>query len=370
MSDLMPTRGANRGFAAFRQARSLGSRLGLPLILAGCTSATSPGDAASTDAGAEPAPAVVKVEAPAAPPRADWPEVPPDLFFPDPLAILADDTPLPGRTAPPTTDAATIAAANADPGVAPGMADTDMLAVDTADAVPEVGGENRVDWAALIPPEDLSAEASDVVERLDQRLGSVANYNAAYLELPVMISELGALAAIAQRHPGDIEWKDRAGLVAEQAAAMTAEPLRRGAKSFKQAGEPFAVLLAALRGGGASSAGEPAEFADAAAFDDLMKRFGQGQEYLNVNASSEALVAKNTAAVRREANVLAALSKVSAHESFGYGGFDEEFNRLSADMTAAAAELSATAGEDWEAFDLARSKLAKSCSNCHGVYRN
>ena len=328
----------------------------IALLLAGCGTAPSP--VAVTAPDAEPAPAVVD-EPPAAPPRVEWPDVPGDLFFPDPLAILADDTPLPGMTA------RTAAAANADP-----TPDTDMVAVETADADPAGDDPKAVDWAALIPPEDLNAEVAAVVERLEQRLGSVANYNAAYLELPTMIAELGALAAVAQRHPGSIEWKDRAGLVAEKAAAMNAEPLRRGAKSYKQASEPFAVLLAALRGGGSSPGGEPAEFADVSEFDSLMKRFGQGQEWLNVNASSEQLVAKDPAAVKREANVLAALSKVTAHESFGYGGFDPEFDRLSADMTAAATEMSATAGDNWTTFDLARSKLSASCSNCHGAYRN
>ena len=301
----------------------------------------------------------------AARPAPAWPQVPGDVFFADPFAVLADETPVPGAapiTATPERSAAPSAGAMAGDGMTGGP--VDAVAASGNDA-PETAA---TDWAALLPPDALDQQVRAVMEELAKNSRDVQTYNNAYLSIPPAVGELASLFAVGARYEEGVGWSDNAAALAKKANQMVESNLRRGAGGQKQVADPLRTLDALLNGGGAGS-GEEIDFSDAADFTLLMKRFQVGVDSLKSLASSPQLLEANKAAVEREARVLALLSEISADESHGWG-FDAEFVALSKKMTAAAVGTADAVGKDFDAFDDARRSLSQSCSDCHGEYRN
>ena len=287
--------------------------------------------------------------------RVARPVVPGDVFFSDPFAVLADDTPAPGAAA---------ADATGDPDITGGP--VDAAAAGGGESDPDAPA--AVDWAALLPADALDSQVKATLAALADRTRDVGTYNNAYLQLPPAAAELAALFAVGGRMHRGPEWAGRADQLAAKAAEMTAEPLRRGAAGFNQAQVPLRTLDALLNGGGRGGGGEPDDLAAHTDFNLLMSRFQVGVDRLAAIASSPQLLAANRGDARREARVLAVLSAVTADPSHGWGE-DAEFRMLSEAMTDAAV-AAADAADDYDAFDAARRELGQTCSNCHGVYRN
>ena len=288
-----------------------------------------------------------------------WPQVPGDVFFADPFAVLADETPVPGAApiaATPTRSAPAAGDVIGGP--------VDAVAASGNDA-PEAAA---IDWAALLPPDALDEQVRAVMEELGKNSRDVQTYNNAYLSIPPAVGELASLFAVGARYDEGVAWSDNAAALAKKANQMVESNLRRGAGGQKQVADPLRTLDALLNGGGAGS-GEAIDFSDAADFTLLMKRFQVGVDSLKALASSPQLLEANKEAVEREARVLALLSEISADESHGWG-FDAEFVALSKKMTTAAVGTADAVGKDFDAFDAARRSLSQTCSDCHGEYRN
>ncbi len=289
---------------------------------------------------------------PAVPPT--FPEVPADVFFPDPFAVFGDDTPVPG--AAPVAAVAT--AAPFTPAASP-------TPTPSAPAAPEV---TATDWASLLPAADLDQQVRAVMAELAENSRDVQTYNNSYLSIPPVATELAALFAVGARYEEGVPWSDSAAALAQKAQQIVATDLRRGAGGQKQVADPLGTLDSLLNGGGRGSGGT-VEFSKATDFSLLMKRFERGKESLKSLASSEPLLESNREAVQREARVLAILSEISADESLEWGS-DQDFAALSRRMTTAASATAEAAGKDFDTFDAARRQLSQTCLNCHGEYRD
>ena len=318
-----------------------------------------------TDDPPKPAPPKTDEETPAAIPAVQpepevtiqRPKLPDDIFFKDPLAIAANRTRAPGVETP-----------------SQGTADNEIPMTKGSDTATEPpADEKAVDWAALLPAELLVVEVNRIRERFAPKLASVATFNSSLLDFPPYAAELGALAGIATEHSGNIPWKTNAKYVRDLSAEMIVEKLQRGQKSYEQVKLPLdkiATLLDGKRPEGLPEADDTTDFALAADFGYLMRRFEAGQNYLKTTGGSEAAFKQNAADLTRETRVLAALSKVIAGDDYGYGE-DSKFQGYAAFMTESALKA-ATAAEqgDFAAFDLEASNLAQSCVKCHADYRN
>lgn len=284
------------------------------------------------------------------------PRLPDDVFFDDPLAVANNRTRIGGSE--PESDPIAVPA-------------TDLAAGSEPD--PSEGEASQsVDWAALLPAELLVAEVTRIRERFEPKLASVANFNNSLLDVPPYAAEVAALGGIATLHPGDIPWKRNAKHVRDLAAAMTAEELQRGQKSYEQAKEPFDKVVAILDGKTPDGLPESADETDfsAADFGYLMRRFEAGQNATQTTATSQTTFKQNAADLAREMRVLAALSKVIASEDHGYGD-DPMFQGFASAMTQAALDSAAAAeAGDFEKFGLSFNALGQSCTQCHGEYRN
>lgn len=284
------------------------------------------------------------------------PQIPPDLFFEDPLAVANNTTRVDGSAAP---ESEAVAAVTTDQAAEPEPAPPETAAA--------------VDWAILLPAELLTAEVTRIRERFEPKLASVATFNNSLLDFPPYMAELAALGGIAAAHQSPIPWKDKAKHVRDLAAATTEEQLQRGQKSYVQVKGPFekvAAILDGKRPADLPEADDETDFAVAADFGYLMRRFEAGQNTIQTTGGSASAFKQNAADLAREARILAALSRVVADADYGYGD-DPKFQRFAADMTHAALEA-ATAAEsgDHAKFDLAFNALGQSCNACHGEYRN
>ncbi|QDT38163.1 hypothetical protein [Stratiformator vulcanicus] len=287
-----------------------------------------------------------------------WPNVPEEIFFDDPLAIAADKRIVAGMEARAT---GSVEVASSVPEESTGT-----------DSNPSEPPDKAVAWSDLITGDALSEEVTKIRNRFAGKVRSVADFNNGYLDIPYYAAELGALAHVATMHSDPISWKDHAPAIRDLAAEMVAEQLRRGAKSQKQVAEPFEKIDAVLRGNIAPDLPESSDevqFWEVADFGGLMQRFDAAEKNLNLLGAGSDALNSNRDEVSRESQLLAVLAQVIVQEGYGYAE-DSEFIGYSNLMTESAKTMreSAEAG-DFEGFDLARSKLSQSCTDCHGVYR-
>ncbi|HEX6983789.1 MAG TPA: hypothetical protein VF170_00365, partial [Planctomycetaceae bacterium] len=224
----------------------------------------------------EDAPVVVPTGPPAPAPVDDRallrrPKLPDDVFFDDPLAIVANRTRVPGVAVPESRPASPTESAPAD-----------------TEPSPE---PQAVDWASLLPADLLVVEVNRIRERFAPKLQSVASFNNSLLDFPPYAAELAALGGIATEHPGNVPWKQNAKYVRDLAAEMLADQLQRGQKSYEQVKGPFdkiATLLDGKRPEGLPEADDATDFATAADFGYLMRRFEAGQNAMKTTGGSEA----------------------------------------------------------------------------------
>lgn len=289
------------------------------------------------------------------------PTVPEDVFFEDPLAIAANGSRAPGMQ--PSGDAVATTDRTPEPGTPAGT--------EPSPGQPTAGA--LVDWASLLPADQLTAEVARIRERFAPKLESVATFNNSLLDFPPYMAELAALAGIATEHGGDISWKGNAKYVRDLAGQTVTAELQRGQKSYDQVKKPFekiVVLLDGKKADGLPESTDSTDFSAVADFGYLMKRLETGQNLLKNTGGTAAALKQNAADLARETRVAAALSQVIVGEGYGYAS-DAKFRGYASAMTQASRDAAAAAeAGDFAKFDAAFSAMGQSCVKCHGDYRN
>lgn len=242
----------------------------------------------------------------------------------------------------------------------------------TVDPSPSTESNASADWTKLLPVTVLDNEIKNTSNQLKEKVQTTAAFNGGYLELPPYIATMAAFAHVATLHSEEVRWKEHAPVIRTLGAQMLAEPLRRGAAGFRKLQaeyEPIAEILA-----GSSPAAPPeipadVTFVDVAAMSDLMKRLELAQNWLKVNANSEASLKSNADQVKHEAHVIASLAEIIAAEGYGYFE-DEDFLGHSRPMRDAAMSIvDAADSGDFSAYELSSSRIMQSCTECHSDYR-
>ncbi|QDU11122.1 cytochrome c [Gimesia aquarii] len=285
--------------------------------------------------------------------------IPYDVWFDNPLAVAANSksvTPV----ALPGTSVANSTAASTSPNA--------TKTTETQEPSPTGG----VDWKTIIPMPVVEAQVKEIRNRLTRNMQSVGTYNTSYLELPTFTATLAALAGIVTEHPEDIGWKKNAKYLRDLSAAFTAEPLMRGAKSFRKVQIPYEQMIVILNGSlpaDVPKSEDKIPLSDVASMGDLMKRADIASKWLKSNVGSADALKAEKEKVINEAHLLAAIAKVITTEGYGYVD-DEGFLGYANPMSDACLKMVAAAKSDnYEEFDQGLTQVYKACTQCHSEYK-
>ena len=237
--------------------------------------------------------------------------------------------------------------------------------------VAEEEGEDVSGWGAVISAEDLRDEIKRSRNVMAAAVGTVAAFNRMQEELPGEAATLAAMAQITADHPGRVPWKDYADAVRTLAVRVGEASSSRGRSARDEARASFDPLDSIL-GGNPPPDNAVAEFdrvldADRAT---LMHRMETALKYLQQEAPDAATMADNGGDLARQAAVLGALSRFTAHEAYDNAA-EADYQQWANDLTAAARDAGAAAREtkDYAAYRAAVDRAAATCAACHGAYR-
>lgn len=285
--------------------------------------------------------------------------IPYDVWFDNPLAVAGDN-----QSVQPVALPGNNVAANTTP------APAGEMKTETAQA--SAGGGSGTDWKTIIPMPILESQVKDIRNRLTKNMQSVGTYNTSYLEIPTFTATLAALAEVANQHSEDVGWKKNAKYLRELAAAFTAEPLMRGAKSYRAMQIPYEQIIVILNGSapaGLPEADDKKPIAEVASMGDLMKRADIAYKWLKSNVGSADALKAEKEKVIEEAHLLAAISKIITLEGYGYvddKGFLGHANPM---QEACLKMVEAAKNDNFQEFDQGMSRVYKSCTECHSEYK-
>lgn len=286
--------------------------------------------------------------------------IPYDVWFDNPLAVAGNNqsvapVSLPGNSVV-ANSTTTAPAKNMTP--APSQADS--------------GASSGTDWKTIIPMPVLESQVKEIRNRLTKNMQSVGTYNTSYLEIPTFTATLAALAGIVTEHSEDVGWKENAKYLRDLAASFNAEPLMRGAKSYRALQIPYEQMIVILNGSlpaGVPESDDKKPIAEVASMGDLMKRADIAYKWLKSNVGSADALKSEKEKVIEEAHLLAAISKIITLEGYGY--FDDKgfLGHANPMMEASLKMVDAAKNDNFKEFDQGMSRVYKSCTECHSEYK-
>jgi hypothetical protein len=297
--------------------------------------------------------------------------VPYDVFFDRPLQTYqqSSESTAPG-VAVATTSSEGAGTAEQTPPATPsgGATPTDVAAQSTAPS----GNVPAIDWGSVVPMAQLEAETKDIRTRLSANLQTVATFNANTDAIETDGSVLALIAAIIERHPDSVNWKDRAPFVRQLAYDIYSNASGKGRGPLQKTKEPFEKIVNIWDGGPAPEM-EAAPLAPLGEVGDraqVMLRFETGFNWLRSDVNTATRLKEEKDKVVRETAVLAALAAALGDPTFDSA--DQEAYRmlLQQFVDGQQAIQRAAESDDFPGFEQARDSVQKSCDACHLEYRN
>ncbi|MEZ5940820.1 MAG: hypothetical protein R3C18_05480 [Planctomycetaceae bacterium] len=291
--------------------------------------------------------------------------VPYDVFYDRPWEIASDSTVLQGTT--PTS----LSNNNANPGTQ--LNQGTMPTPAGGDPTPEAGGGDNVEWDKLISAEILNTEVKVVRTRLTTKLQSLRTYN----DSPASIANDGAylagLAAVAERHSGDINWKANAKFVRDLAYQIYSNADGTGRSAFEATQLPFEQLCTVLDGGPAPDELEAeanAAFGDVAYLDELMKWIEPNFNAIKANINTEARMTEDPETLERQLRSLLVVGRMMGDSSYSNAG-EAKYQGFVNDFVGGVDEsIQAAKAGSFESFQSGLNKVQNSCAECHPPYRS
>lgn len=287
--------------------------------------------------------------------------IPYDVFFGDPLAVAANNTPV---GVPAGSGTGAMAVASATPAAEPSAPQA---------AAPAAAAGGAADWKSLITMEQVTNEAKRVRNHLSASLQSQGTYNGNYAELQVDGAVVAALALIVAEHPEDVSWKKNAKFLRDYGTTLRESSKSLGRESF-QASQAAAESIEAVLNGNlpadAKDAADAKAYVDAASRAGLMKRIEKAFEWMRANVNTDSVFQKELEQIQQEAAVLAALAKMIADESYDSADEDDYAGYAKDLLDGARAVGESAVGKDYSQFGEGMNKIQKACNECHLNYGN
>lgn len=294
--------------------------------------------------------------------------VPLDVFFDQPYSIASDVTPL-GGAAP----AGTGNGALPPPASGMGSGGSTPQATDTAPESTSTASSGSLAWDEMVPLDVLKAEVTSIRNFLNQTLQSVGSYNSSMLMIPPKAAAIAVLSEIATEHPEAVSWKDDAVYIRDLAKQMNESTLQRGKKDQSRLLTLFENMTDTFNRSRPSDLEKPPaedSFVDVAEMRFVMMRMGDAEKKMKTEGGSESAFGSKKDMINHEAAILGTMTKVITLEGYGYEDDDEFIGYAQKIVDAAKSIRDAAAADDFNSYELALSKIATACQECHSVYKN
>jgi hypothetical protein len=282
-------------------------------------------------------------------------DIPYDVFFDDPLAVVSDTSkvaPAPGESqpAPPTETPST-----------------------TTAATPSAANGGGSDWKSFIPMEQLQDETKRIRNHLTAALQSQGTYNGNYQELQADGAVIAAIAGIVSQHGEDVSWKANSRFIRDFGLELTESAKALGKTDYTKSQAAADKILAVLDGSLPADAGDPAPtrpFGETANRWGVMKRIEKAKDWLKLEVNTEAKFKADLEKIQKEATLIAAFGKVVADESYDYAA-EDDYKQFVQSLIESGREAAAAAKDQaYPKFNEAINKMQKACDQCHLSYGN
>ncbi len=289
--------------------------------------------------------------------------IPYDVFYDQPLQVASDGTAL----------AAAVTSPN-QPETGPKNSPTDT----PSSPMPETSGggtapaasKGEVDWSDIAPLDQIVEEITEIRNRLQGKLNTVATYNRAYTEIGVDSVVLAALAGVVERHPGDVSWKPHAKYVRDLASEISLSAVKTGRSAFEEAKGPYESLVDILNGNSPPEieSEDKTSFGDYADRSSLMERMEQAHIHLKSNINTADRMKEDPETTKRKLTLLATLGTIVSSEDYDFTGEKDYQNFISSFINAAKQGRAAVDASDFDTYQQAIATMQTACNDCHGKY--
>lgn len=358
-----------------RRALVLGLFCGLSTI-SGCggggsapqqqsSQAPGPAPAAVAAAPVEPAPAAPQVD----PNKKEtkWiGEIPYDVFYDQPLTIAADTSRVGGTV--PASLTSTTPAGNAGSEAAsmtkpPGAGETPSAA--------PAASSSAVAWQQIIPMPVLVEVVKEIRTRLTGNLQTVATYNKSAAAISTDGTILAAMAAIAAKHPEELNWKANAKYVRDLGYDIYSNAGPSGRDPWMKSKEPFDQAVVVIDGGNppARDSADDVPLAEAVYASEMMKQIEVLFNSLKANINTDARLKEDPAKIDREMRLMAALGTIMTDHSYDNAVEKKYQDYFKTFIDGALEGAAATKAQDFAGFQAALNKIQTTCSECHQQFR-
>jgi len=284
--------------------------------------------------------------------------IPYDVFFDDPLAVVAQQ-----GTVAPSVPTGTPSVANND------------TPTETPEPEPMPKEEPKaatIKWDNIIPMEYLDNEIKSIRNFLTPTLQSVGAYNREYKQIPMHGNTMAALAQVALAHPGDALWKDQAAALRDISYNMGSSADAPGRAGFEASSVQFENLLQIFNGSEPTLEEEPdpnLAFADKADRGPLMRRMEVAFNWLSSNTPTPAAFVDVKDKAMHETIILGALTQIVADESYLFADEPDYKNHINEMMAAVEQMRKGIDDGNHEIFREGVSTITKKCAECHTDYK-
>lgn len=284
-------------------------------------------------------------------------DIPLDVFYDDPLAVVAD-----------SAKVATAQAANPDSGTTPAPMTTEKPAAEAANPSAGMGS----DWKDMISIEQVQAETKRIRNHLTVALQSAGTYNGHYKELQVDGAVMAALANIVASHPESVTWKANAKFIRDYGHQLSEAATALGKEAYEKSQTASEKMTAVLDGNAPSDENVAPQrpFGEVANRAGVMKRIEKASEWMRTNIATENKFKSELEQIQTEATIIATLGKVVVDSSYESAGEDDYKGWAQNLIDGARDAVQSTQDQAFPKFQSAINKINKACQDCHASYGN
>lgn len=283
--------------------------------------------------------------------------IPYDVWFDDPLSIVANTT-----VAPKPVDSGSSSPDTKSPAPAPGTSPEPTVAATSGDG----------DWANYIATEQLLEETKKLRNHLKGLLQTQVQYGENFEVIKMDGAVMAALAGIVTEVNDTVNWKANAPYIRDYGWELVDSAKGLGKPNYDKTGAAYENMQAVFSGSIPAGASEPAAhrpFPEVAPRYYVMKRMKLAYNALKLNINTEEKLKSAQEEALHEAMVLAALTKVVSLKDYGSADESDYQQFMQEILQQCQTAIAAVKDQQFDKFSESLNVIDKACLNCHSQYK-